>query len=310
MQGQDRSSEAPPFRCGYVGLIGRPNVGKSTLLNALIEHRLSIVSDKPQTTRHRVLGVRNRPGAQIVYVDTPGIHRNEHRRLNRWLNRAAGSVLHDMDVLVVVVEALRWRDDDDLVLEQLQSVTCPLLAVVNKVDRVADKAQLLPFLAALAGRADFAGIVPLSARAGPGDSARADLEDALVARLPEAATGYFPPEQRTDRPEGFLVTERVREQLMRSLGQELPYATTVSLERDWRRRGLRHLNVVIWVEREGQKAIVIGEGGRQLKTIGERARTGIEGLLGERVHLDLWVKVRRGWSDDDAALRRFGYAED
>ena len=293
-----------PRRCGYVGLVGRPNVGKSTLLNRLLGMKLSIVSRKPQTTRHRVLGVRTRDAEQIIYVDTPGMHRREPRALNRYLNRSAETVLQDMDIILFVLDALRWQDDDQLVLDKLRAVRCPVIAVVNKVDRVADKAALLPYLEALAGRRDFAAIVPISASRGANVEA---LEAEIAARLPESDIFYFPEEQVTDRPERFLVAELVREQLMASLGQEVPYSTTVSVEHDHRQRGTRHIHAVIWVERPGQKAIVIGRSGRQLKQIGQRARAGIEELLGERIFLELWVKVRDGWADDEKALRGLGY---
>jgi GTPase len=295
-------------RCGYVGLVGRPNVGKSTLLNALVGRKLSIVADKPQTTRHRVLGVLTRGAEQLIFVDTPGLHGHEPRQLNRYMNRAAESVFADMDVLVFVVEALAWKPDDDRVVELLRGVDCPVIAVVNKVDRVAEKTRLLPFLSELAGRYPFAEIIPLSARAGSPEH-RTRLLGEIARRLPETEQFFFPVDQVTDRPDGFLITELVREQLTRRLGQELPYALTVTLERDSRHKGLRHLQVVIWVERDGQKAIVIGHGGQQLKVVGEQARRAIEAMLGEQVYLNLWVKVRGGWSDDTAVLRRFGYGE-
>jgi len=295
-------------RCGYVGLVGRPNVGKSTLLNALVGRKLSIVSDKPQTTRHRVLGVLTRGEEQLIFVDTPGLHGHEPRQLNRYMNRAAESVFGDMDVLVFVVEALAWKPDDDRVVERLRGVDCPVIAVVNKVDRVAEKARLLPFLGELAARYPFAEIIPLSARAGAPEH-RNRLLGEIARRLPETGQFFFPDDQVTDRPDAFLITELVREQLTRRLGQELPYALTVTLERDSRHKGLRHLQVVIWVERDGQKAIVIGHAGQQLKVVGEQARRAIEAMLGEQVYLNLWVKVRGGWSDDAAVLRRFGYGE-
>ncbi len=295
-------------RCGYVGLVGRPNVGKSTLLNRLVGRKLSIVADKPQTTRHRVLGVLTRSHEQLIFVDTPGMHGKEPRQLNRYMNRAAESVFADMDVLVFVVEALVWRPDDALVLERLQRVDCPVIAVVNKVDRADDKSLLLPFIAQLAERHAFVEIVPFSARSGAPEP-RDRLLEAIARQLPETGQFFFPDDQITDRPDAFLITELVREQLTRRLGQELPYALTVTLERDSRRAGMRHLQVVIWVERDGQKAIVIGHGGQQLKTVGEQARSAIETLLGEQVYLNLWVKVRGGWSNDAAVLRRFGYGE-
>lgn len=296
----------PVRHCGFVGIVGRPNVGKSTLLNRLLGMKLSIVSRKPQTTRHRVLGVSTSGTTQIVYVDTPGMHGREPRALNRVLNRSADSVLRDMDVLLFVLDGQRWEADDDLVLEKLKTLSCPIIAVVNKVDRIPDKAALLPVLEKLSKRLDFAAIVPVSAAKGSNVDA---LEREILQRLPESDVFFFPEEQVTDRSERFLVAELIREQLMEALGQEVPYSATVSVEADAREEGRRRIHAVIWVERPGQKAIVIGQGGRQLKQIGQRARAGIETLLGEHVYLDLWVKVRSGWADDERALRTLGYDE-
>ncbi len=299
-------NEGPSRRCGFVGLIGRPNVGKSTLLNRLLGTKVSIVTRKPQTTRHRILGVRTRGHEQIIYVDTPGLHRREPRALNRLLNRSATSVLDDMDVLLFVTEALRWQDDDQFVLEKLSSVRTPVIAVVNMVDRVAEKSKLLPYLEALSQRREFTAMIPVSARRGTNLDA---LEGEIAAALPESEQFYFPEGQITDRPEQFLLAELVREQLMNTLGQEVPYSTTVSIEADRKENATRRIHAVIWVERPGQKAIVIGKGGRQLREIGRRARLGMESLLGEHVYLDLWVRVRGGWADDERTLRSLGYGE-
>ncbi len=295
-----------PLRCGFVAIVGRPNVGKSTLLNRILGMKLSIVSRKPQTTRNRILGINTRDRYQVVYVDTPGLHAREPRRLNRMLNRNATAALQGVDLVVLVLEAGRWTPDDDLVLTRIQQAGLPVIAAVNKVDRVPEKAELLPYLQTLSERHDFQALVPISAERGTNVEA---LEAEIVQRLPRSETLLFPEDQITDRSERFLVAELIREQLMRQLGEEVPYSTTVEIERFRYERGVAHIHAVILVERDGQKAIVIGKGGQQLKRIGQRARHAIEQLLGHRVFLELWVKVREGWADDDRALRSLGYEE-
>lgn len=292
-------------RCGYIGLIGRPNVGKSTLLNRLLGMKLSIVSNRPQTTRHRLLGVQTRGDTQFVYVDTPGLHGEQKKALNRTLNRTAVAVLGDVDVIVLLVEPGRWTDDDDRVLKHVREAGRPVIAVINKVDLIPHKEQLLPFMEELSQRHEFADIVPLSATKGQNVE---PLEDAIRGFLPVSAF-FFPEDQVTDRSERFLVAERIREQLMRTLGQEVPYSTSVAVEAFEAGASLTRIAAVIWVEREGQKAIVIGKGGEQLKRIGQQARRQIEPLLGTRVHLELWVKVRAGWADDERAVKSLGYDE-
>lgn len=291
------------LHCGFVALVGRPNVGKSTLLNRLIGQKVSIVSRKPQTTRHQILGIHQRDDAQIIYVDTPGLHGNARRAMNRYMNRAAATVLADVDVIVFVVEALQWTPDDELVLERLKSVRAPVILAVNKADKVADKARLLPFLAELAEKRDFAEIIPISARRGINLE---DVEQAVKQRLPMSPP-LFPREQLTDRSERFRAAELVREQLMRHLGQELPYATTVEIEQLEQEGNLYRIAAVIWVERAGQKAIVIGNQGQTLKRVGQDARQQMERIFGHKVYLQLWVKVREGWSNDERALRSLGY---
>ena len=294
-----------PHRCGLVALVGRPNVGKSTLLNRLVGEKVSIVSRKPQTTRHRILGIHSRPGVQLVYVDTPGLHRRREAAINRCLNRAAESALADVDIVVLVVDATRWTEDDDLALERLGSVSAPVVLALNKVDRIRRKDDLLPLLDGLARRYPFAAVVPLSATRGTNVDA---LEQELLQRLPESPPLYET-DRSTDRSERFRAAELFREQLMAGLGEELPYATAVEVER-WEREGrLLRLAVVVWVEREGQKAIVIGAGGRRLKSIAASARREMERLFGGRVYLESWVKVKSGWSDDQRALRSLGYDE-
>lgn len=290
--------------CGYAAIVGRPNVGKSTLLNALVSEHLSIVTQRPHTTRHRILGVVTRPQGQILYLDTPGLHRGARRAMNRSLNRAVHAALAEADVAVQLIEAGRWDDEDESVYAALSEFAAPRLLALNKLDRVKDKSALLPFVEKLCAQHKFDEVFWLSAQRGDGIK---ELEAGILVRLPERELAYDS-ETFTDRSERFLCAEMVREQLMRQLGEELPYATTVEIEsfKD-RPDGLAEISAVVWVERDGQKAIVIGAGGTRLKKIGSAARRGIEKLLGRRVFLRVWVKVRENWSDDEAALKRFGY---
>lgn len=297
--------EQPEIPCGYVALVGRPNVGKSTLLNRILGMKISIVSRKPQTTRHRILGVNTTEAAQIIYVDTPGIHGRADKALNRYLNRAAGTALADVDVIAFVVDCGKWTDDDQLVLDKVKASGKPVILVVNKIDRLHDKGALLPVLDDLAGRMEFKAVIPLSARRGFNVEA---LEKEIAGLLPKGPA-YFPEEQVTDRSQQFLVAELVREQLMDALGQEVPYSATVEVEEFTVEQGLTRIGALIWVERPSQKAIIIGRGGERLKQIGQRARREIETLVGQKVYLRLWVKVRQGWADDERALRSLGFDE-
>ena len=294
------------FRCGHIALVGRPNVGKSTLLNRILGQKISITSRRPQTTRHQVLGIKTHRHAQLIYVDTPGIHGFSGRAMNRYLNRAAGAVLQDVDVVVFVVEALRWLPDDELVLEKLAHVSCPVVLAVNKIDRLRDRAVLLPELQTLAARYAFDEIVPIAASRGRNLAA---LEACIERRLP-VAPALFPEDQVTDRSERFLVAELVREKLFRRLARELPYGLTVEIESFRQEARITHIHALIWVERESQKNIVIGRQGALLKAIGQEARHEIEALLGGRVNLKLWVKVKEGWADDERSLRSLGYTLD
>jgi GTP-binding protein Era len=297
---------APGFRCGYIALVGRPNVGKSTLLNRLLGQKISITSKRPQTTRHRILGIKTLDTAQFVYVDTPGLHRYAGRAMNRQMNREATRALQEVDVVVFMVEGLRWTEDDDLVLKELASISRPVVLAVNKVDLISDKQSLLPGLQSLSTKRDFAQIIPLSAAKGQNV---AELEAVIESLLPQSGP-FFPEDQVTDRSERFLVAERVREKLFRKLGKELPYGLTVEIERFRRERNIIHIHALIWVERQSQKAIVIGRQGRVLKEVGREARTEIESLLDSRVNLKLWVKVKEGWADDERALRSLGYLDE
>jgi len=292
------------FRCGSVAIVGRPNVGKSTLLNALIDAHLSIVTPRAHTTRQRILGIANPAGGQILYLDTPGLHREAKRAINRSLNRAVHAAIADADLAVQVITAGHWDDEDTAVYAALAQRAIPRLLVVNKVDRIADKAKLLPFVEDVTHDRAWDEVFLVSAEKRSG---LAELERAILARLPEAAPS-FDTDNFTDRSERFLVAELVREQLMRQLGEELPYATTVEIERfEDRPDGVAEIHAVVWVEREGQKAIVIGKGGTRLKDIGAKSRMQMERLFGAKVFLETWVRVREGWSDDEAALKAFGY---
>jgi GTP-binding protein Era len=293
------------FRCGYVALLGRPNVGKSTLLNAMIGVRLSIVSHRPQTTRHRILGISTKPEGQILYVDTPGLHRGGKRAMNRSLNRAARAAISEVNLAVQVIEAGRWTDEDAAMYAALaEQPDVPKLLAINKVDLQKDKTAMLPFVADLMQKHPFDDVYYVSALKSKG---LAGLEKGILKRLPEQPAMYAE-DEITDRSERFLASEMVREQLMLRLDQELPYATTVEIEAfQDRPDGIAEVHAVIWVERDGQKAIVIGEGGAQLKAIGTSARKAMEHMFERKVFLKLWVKVREGWADDENLLKRFGY---
>lgn len=290
------------FRAGFAALVGRPNVGKSTLLNALVGQKISIVTPRPQTTRHRITGLVNRPNAQIAFVDTPGLHVGGKRALNRAMNRAAAGALVDADLVVFVVEALRFTDEDAAVLQRIIESGRPSIAVVSKVDTVKPRERVLPFMAELAGRHAFATIVPISAR-------QSDNLEPLIAeiavRMP-VSPPLFDEQDVTDRDLKFRITEIIREKLTLELNQEVPYGIAVEIERMAEEEGRQVIHAIIWVDREGQKPIVIGGGGARLKRVGTAARREIKELLGARVHLELWVKVRENWADNTQILRSLG----
>jgi GTPase len=290
------------FRSGFAALIGRPNVGKSTLLNALVGEKLSIVTPRPQTTRNRIVGILELPQAQIAFVDTPGLHREARRALNKAMNRTATAALEDCDAIVLVLEALKWTSEDQLALERIVRSGRPVLAAVNKVDRVRPRERLLPYLAELARRHEFRAIVPVSAL-------RADnleeLKQTIAAQLPESKPLY-PPGERTDRSQSFRIGELIREKLTLELNQEVPYGIAVEIERVAEEGEQLEVDAAIWVDRDGQKPIVIGAQGARLKRVGRAARLAINELLGRRVHLTLWVKVRENWADNARALRQLG----
>ena len=294
------------FRCGYIALVGRPNVGKSTLLNRILGQKISITSRRPQTTRHRVLGIKSQPAAQLIYVDTPGIHDFSGRAMNRHMNRTASSVLQDVDVVVFLVDGLHWTADDDLVLKKLGQITSPVILAVNKIDLLGNREELLPRLQALSEKHRFLHIIPISA--GKGDNV-GELEAAIERLLP-LAPPLFPEDQVTDRSVRFLAAELVREKLFRKLGKELPYGLTVEIEQFKSDTNITHIHALIWVERKSQKYIVIGKQGRMLKEVGIEARRDIEVLIDGKVNLKLWVKVKEGWADDERALHSLGYTHD
>jgi len=290
-------------RCGYVALVGRPNVGKSTLLNHLIGRKLSITSRKPQTTRHTVLGVETDGAAQAIYVDTPGIHDGGGRAINRHMVRTATGALADVDIVVVVFERLRYGDDDARVVDLVRAARGRKLAVINKIDQLEEPERLLPHIARLASLSVFEEIIPVSALRGTGLD---DLKRQVFARLPEGPH-LFPPDQFTDRTERFIAGEIVREKLMRRLGDELPHRVTVLVERFVDGPRLAEIDATIFVERDGQKAIIIGRNGAMLKSVGQDARRDIEALIGRKVMLRLWVKVKAGWTNNEAGLQRLGF---
>ena len=294
------------FRCGYVALIGRPNVGKSTLMNFVLGQKISITSHRPQTTRHRILGIKTTDTAQIIYVDTPGIHDNEKKAMNRYMNRTAGASFKDVDVIVLLVEAMRWTEDDDLVIKRLQNISTPVILAVNKVDLIKKKEELLPFIEKIKNKYEFKDIIPLSAMKGD----NIDGFEKIISEYLPPSEAFYAEDQITDRSERFMAAEIIREKLTRNLLQELPYNLTVEIEKFTQDGKLLDIAAIIWVERDNQKAIIIGKGGNKLKDMGTKARIDMEKMFGQKVFLQLWVKVKSGWSDDERALNSLGYIDD
>ena len=291
------------FHCGFVAIVGRPNVGKSTLLNHILGQKISITSRKPQTTRHQILGVKTSETAQVIYVDTPGIHNRRGTAINKYMNRAASSVLSDVDIVLFVVQALQWTEEDEIVLSRLENIKVPVLLVVNKVDKVNEKTELLPYIEKISAMREFEKVIPVSAlHAQNIDQLEADVYELLPENV-----AFFPEDQITDRNVRFLAAEIIREKLIRELGQELPYTTTVEIDRFEEEGGMSRIFATIYVESKGQKAIFIGRKGGKLKSIGTKARIDIEKMLDGKVYLELWVKVREGWSTDERALSSLGY---
>ena len=292
-------------RCGYAAIIGRPNVGKSTLLNYALGQKISITSRKPQTTRHQVMGIYTDSGDQVVFVDTPGMHLEQGKAINRYMNRAASSALADVDLVLFVVDRNRWTSEDDLVLEALQHTETPVAIVINKIDRLEDQAVLLPWTESIRAKYGFDAIFPISALR------QANLPALMTYIRNKMPSGvhFFPEDQVTDRSERFLAAELIREKIVRQLGDEMPYTTAVEIESFKLDGKLLRIDALIYVERQGQKKIVIGEGGSRLRSIGTEARKDMEMAFSGKVMLKLWVKVKSGWSDDERALRSLGFED-
>ncbi len=293
------------MKCGYVALVGRPNVGKSTLLNHLLKQKISITSRKPQTTRHQILGINTSERAQIIYLDTPGMHRNDKKALNRYLNRTADSTLTGADVVIWLVDGLTWYEHDEIILKKLEHLQLPVILAVNKIDKINEKKAMMDYLSQMQQRYPFKAILPVSALKGVNLE---QLEDAVIGLLPEGDFIY-PEDQVTDRSERFLCAEIVREKLTRRLGAELPYQLTVEVERYEELPNVTKIYLIIWLEKDSQKNIVIGSDGEMLKKIGTDARLDIEKLIDKKCFLKLWVKVKKGWSDNERALLSLGFNE-
>jgi GTP-binding protein Era len=293
------------MKCGYVALIGRPNVGKSTLMNHLLKQKISITSRKPQTTRHRILGINTTEQGQAIYMDTPGMHASEKRALNRYLNRTADTTLMGVDVVVWLIDSPEFQEYDQVIFKKLAQANLPVILAVNKVDRVKDKTSLMAFFAHAQAQYPFAQIIPVSALK---STNLVELENAIMALLPKRAAIY-PEDQVTDRSERFLAAEIIREKLTRRLGAELPYSLTVEIEKYEELPTISKIYAIIWVERDSQKNIVIGSQGDMLKKVGTDARLDIEKLIDQKVYLQLWVKVKSGWSDSERALQSLGFGD-
>ncbi|RDE86871.1 GTPase Era [Aggregatibacter kilianii] len=293
--------------CGFIAIVGRPNVGKSTLLNKILGQKISITSRKAQTTRHRIVGIKTEGVYQEIYVDTPGLHIEEKRAINRLMNRAASSAITDVDLVIFVVDGTHWNDDDEMVLNKLRKTKVPVVLAINKIDNIKNKDDLLPFITEISQKFNFADIVPMSAEKGN----NLDAIEKIVRKSLRPGVHHFPEDYVTDRSQRFMASEIIREKLMRFMGEELPYSVTVEIEQfKVNERGTYEINGLILVERDGQKKIVIGRKGEKLKKIGTEARLDMERLFDNKVHLELWVKVKSGWADDERALRSLGYMED
>jgi GTP-binding protein Era len=291
------------MNCGFVALIGRPNVGKSTLMNHLLKQKISITSRKPQTTRHRILGINTTEAGQAIYMDTPGMHNNEKRAMNRYLNRTAETTLLGVDLIVWLIDGLSWHEYDEIIFKKLEQAGLPVILAVNKVDKVKDKDAILTFFSEARHRFPFEHLVPISAL----KRTNLDQLESLIMKLLPENDLIYPEDQITDRPERFLAAEIIREKLTRRLGDELPYALTVEMERYEELPNITKIYAIIWVERLTQKNIVIGKDGEMLKKVGTDARFDIEKLIGQKVYLQLWVKVKKNWSDNERAMQSLGF---
>ncbi|MEE6075879.1 GTPase Era [Avibacterium paragallinarum] len=305
-QTTEHHQEQPTY-CGFIAIVGRPNVGKSTLLNKILGQKISITSRKAQTTRHRILGIQTDGPYQAIYVDTPGLHIEEKRAINRLMNRAASSAIGDVDLIIFVVDGTHWNADDEMVLNKLRRAKSPVVLAINKIDNIKDKEDLLPFITEISQKFDFKAIIPISAQRGNNVQ---ELEKIVRESLREGVH-HFPEDYVTDRSQRFMASEIIREKLMRFMGEELPYSVTVEIEQfKTNERGTYEINALILVERDGQKKMVIGNKGQKIKVIGTEARADMERLFDNKVHLELWVKVKSGWADDERALRSLGYMEE
>lgn len=293
--------------CGMISIVGRPNVGKSTILNRILGQKVSITSRKPQTTRHRIMGIDTLDNRQAIYVDTPGLHADEKRAINKLMNRAASSSFADVSLVLFVIEGTRWTSDDDLVLEKVKRAGLPCWLVINKIDMVPEQSQLLDTLKELNKKHDFTHLLPVSAKQGKQID---NLRQLIFNNLPKSEF-YYPEDFVTDRSSRFMAAEIIREKLMRFTGDELPYSVTVEIEQfSLTPKGVYHIHGLILVERASQKPMIIGKHGSHLKTMGAEARKDMEALFDNKVFLELWVKVKSGWADDERALRSLGYEED
>lgn len=303
------NNSTPSFEkhCGLVAIVGRPNVGKSTLLNSLLGQKISITSRKPQTTRHRILGILTERNKQAILLDTPGLHVDEKRAINRLMNRAASSSIAEVELVMFLVEGTKWTKDDELVLQKIKNANVACVLVINKIDNVQDKEELLPHLQKLGALYDFKQIIPISASKGDNVD---KIQQLCFESLPKSEF-WFPEDYVTDRSSRFMASEIIREKLMRFTGDELPYSTTVEIEQFKQdEKGILHINALILIERKSQKRMVIGNKGERLKTIGQEARRDMEDMFGQKVFLETWVKVKSGWADDERALRSLGYGDD
>ncbi|UAY77875.1 GTPase Era [Pasteurella canis] len=293
--------------CGFIAIVGRPNVGKSTLLNKILGQKISITSRKAQTTRHRIVGIHTEGAYQAIYVDTPGLHIEEKRAINRLMNRAASSAIGDVDLIIFVVDGTHWTEDDEMVLNKLRATKTPVVLAINKIDNIKNKEDMLPFITDLTAKFDFTHVVPISAEKGK----NVDELEKIVRNSLREGEHHFPEEYVTDRSQRFMASEIIREKLMRFTGDELPYSVTVEIEQfKLNERGTYEINGLILVERDGQKKMVIGNKGQKIKQIGIEARADMERLFDNKVHLELWVKVKSGWADDERALRSLGYMDE
>lgn len=293
-------------KVGFVAIVGRPNVGKSTLMNHVLGQKVSITSRRPQTTRHRILGIHTTESMQAIFVDTPGLHLGEKKAINKFMNRQASQSIGDVDVVVFVLDGTHWTDEDEMVARKLTELAVPLFVVINKIDKINDKDVLLPFIEEVKARLTPAEIIPLSAQKGN----NLDVFEQTIEKYLPTSEAFFPEDQITDKTDRFMTAEIIREKLMRTLGQELPYVATVEIEQFKEEKKLLNIAAVIWVERDGQKAIIIGKKGEKLKQIGSAARQDLEKMFEQKVFLQLWVRVKSGWTNDLRAMRSLGYVDE